>query len=148
MILPSLHQPWLNVCLRHSSTALAVEFIVGVDPFAVVYASFNPASSSRRRILPPATRPNPRGAGRISTTTLPPLPRTLNGTECFWEHLHSQLPHPSLIGLTLMYAWVVAFSMAMRICFDLPSYSKPAIFVSCCNNCKAVRLRQTFNLPD
>ena len=50
MILPSLHQPWLNVCLRHSSTALAVEFIVGVDPFAVVYASFNPASSSRRRI--------------------------------------------------------------------------------------------------
>ena len=108
MILPSLHQPWLNVCLRHSSTALAVEFIVGVDPFAVVYASFNPASSSRRRILPPATRPNPRGAGRISTTTLPPLPRTLNGTECFWEHLHSQLPHPSLIGLTLMYAWVDA----------------------------------------
>ena len=50
MILPSLHQPWLNVCLRHSSTALAVEFIVGVDPFAVVYASFNPASSKQIRI--------------------------------------------------------------------------------------------------
>ena len=65
MILPSLHQPWLNVCLRHSSTALAVEFIVGVDPFAVVYASFNP-QALRRRILPPATRPIRDGAGRIS----------------------------------------------------------------------------------
>ena len=57
--------------------------MVGVEPFAVVHASLRPANSNNRLILPPATRPKPRGAGIISIVTLPPFPLTLNGTECF-----------------------------------------------------------------
>ncbi len=63
--------------------AFEVELIVGVEPFAVVHASLRPANSNNRLILPPATKPNPRGAGIISIVTLPPFPQTLNGIECF-----------------------------------------------------------------
>jgi len=50
--------------------------MVGVEPFAVVHASFNPAILSKFLIFLPATNPNPRGPGRISIVTLPPFPFT------------------------------------------------------------------------
>ena len=57
--------------------------LINVEPLAVVHASFNPANSNNLLIFPPATNPNPLGAGMISIVTLPPFPRILKGTECF-----------------------------------------------------------------
>src|ERR671938_783313 len=92
--------PTLYVLLRELKIAFVVEDMVFVDPKVFVHASFNPASFNRFFMFSPATMPRPLGPGMISIVTLPPLPRTLNGTECSWLHLHSQLPQPSFTGIT------------------------------------------------
>ena len=67
--------------LRALKIAFVVEDIVFVDPKVFVHESFNPANFNRFFMFSPATIPRPLGPGMISIVTLPPLPRTLNGTE-------------------------------------------------------------------
>src|ERR671931_2219152 len=110
-----LLQPTLYVLRRALKIAFVVDDIVLVDPKDFVHASFSPASFNKLLMFSPATMPSPLGPGMISIVTLPPLPRTLNGTEWSWLHLHSQLPQPNFTGMTSRYAAVVALSIAIRI---------------------------------
>src|SRR5437867_6164162 len=126
--MPYYLQPTLYVLRRALKIAFVVDDIVFVEPNDFVHESFSPASFNKFLMFSPATMPRPLGPGIISIVTLPPFPRTLNGTEWSWLHLHSQLPQPSFTGMTLRKEAFVALSIETLICeaFPLPIPNQPA----------------------
>jgi hypothetical protein len=100
------------VCLRASSNALIRFTFVFVDPFVFDQTSVIPANSRIFEQSFSTFNPVPFGAGINSITHEPHLPTTLKGTVCGFPHPHCHEPHPLLILISEIFAFLYAFSLA------------------------------------